>query len=108
MAINNVNVATTGSVVFLSSGNQAITTIIFCNNDASTTANINVYAVPYNGGAGIVGTGTIILKNLSLPAEETFVMDTEKLILANGDKIVATAISGVANSVVATISSVGI
>jgi hypothetical protein len=107
MALSSSQVATTGTTIFLASGDQAITTIMFCNTDPNgTTALLDVYAVPYNGGTGTVGTGTQILKSLTLPATETFVMDAEKFILGTGDKFVA--VSSVNNIVCATVSSVSI
>jgi hypothetical protein len=107
MALTSSKVATTGTQIFLAAGDQAITTILFCNTDPNgTTALLDVYAVPYNGGTGTVGTGTQILKSLVLPATETFVMDAEKLILGNSDALYAT--SSVNNIVCATVSSVSI
>lgn len=103
MAITNSLVPTTGTVIFSAAGEQAITTVIFCNNDSVSDTLLTVYAVP-NG--NVVGTETMILNSLSLPATETFVFDTEKLILSSGDNLVAT--SSVDRVVVATVSSVGL
>ena len=103
MAINSSVIAsTTTTRIFLASGDQAITTIIFCNFDSSTAATFDAYAVP-NG--GVVSTATQILKSVSLPATETFVMDTEKLILANGDALWAQSSVAV---ITASVSSVSI
>jgi hypothetical protein len=103
MAItSSVIASTTTTRIFLASGDQAITTIIFCNFDSSTSATLDVYAV---SSGGVVSTGTQILKSLSLPATETFVMDTEKLILATGDALWAQSSAAV---VTASVSSVGI
>lgn len=93
----------TGTRIFLATGEQAITTIIFCNTDNATACTIDVHAV---GQGNVVSTGTLILKQLSLPATETFVLDAEKFILGNGDAIYAQAT--VNNIVCATVSSVGI
>ncbi len=104
MALTSTRVSsTTTTRIFLSSGDQAITTIIFCNNSDANNTLLDVYAVA-NGGT--VSTGTLILNNLNLPSTETFVMDTEKLILGNGDALWAQAT--VDNIVVATVSSVSI
>lgn len=103
MALTNSLLTATGTIIFLASNEQAITTVLFCNNSSSTDASVDVYAVP-NG--GVTGTGTMILNSLSLPARETFVFDSEKLILSNGDRLVAA--SNVDNIVVATVSSVGL
>ena len=103
MAITSNQLSTLGTQIFLSSVDTAITTIIFCNTDIVNTAQLNVWAVP-NG--NVVSTGTQILKNLSLPATETFVMDTEKFILGTGDALYAQ--STINNVVCATVSSVTI
>jgi len=103
MAItSSVMASTTTTRIFLASGDQAITTIIFCNFDSSITATFDVYAV---ASGGVVSTATQILKSVSLPATETFVMDTEKLILANGDALWGQSSVSV---VTASVSSVGI
>jgi hypothetical protein len=104
MALTSNRVSsTTTTRIFLAGGDQAITTIIFCNNSEANNTTLDVFAVA-NGGT--VSTGTLILNNLNLPATETFVMDTEKLILGNGDALWARAT--VDEIVVATVSSVGI
>jgi hypothetical protein len=105
MAITSSVVAnTTTTRIFLASGDQAITTIMFCNFDSAISAFLDVYAV---ASGGVVSTGTQILKYISLPPTETFVMDTEKLILANGDAIWAQT-SSTSECVSASVSSVGI
>ena len=89
MAITSTLVAsTTTTRIFLASGDQAITTIMFCNTDVSHDTLLDVYVV---GSGGVVGTATTVLKQLGLPATETFVMDAEKLILSSGDAIYAQA-----------------
>ena len=108
MAITNVLLTTTNILkVFSAAANeeQAVTTMFFCNNSNSTTTNVllNIYLVPQGSAVG-PGTGTMVINSLSLPRQETFVFDAEKLILSNTDAIYAQA--NVANVVVATISSV--
>jgi hypothetical protein len=106
MAITNTLIqATTATIVFSAVGDQAITTVLFCNTDLVNTCQLDVYVVP---AAGVPSTATTILKSLSLPATETFVMDAEKLILANGDTIQAQEKAGHNQVVAATVSSVGI
>jgi hypothetical protein len=102
MAITNSSVAsTTTTQIFLAANQQAVTTMIFCNISASTAATLNVYVVPYGSNAN---TNTQILNFIPIPATETFMFDTEKLILENGDAIYAQA--DVPGTIVATISSI--
>jgi WD40 repeat protein len=102
MALTNATIAsTTTTVLFSSSGNNAITTIIFCNTGGAD-GTLSVYAV---ASGNVIGTSTTILSSLSLPSLETFTLDTEKLVLANGDVIYAQA---TVNTIGATVSSVGL
>ena len=104
MAIKNTLILSASTTqIFLAAGDQAVTTMIFCNTDAGTDAVIDVYIVP---SGNLLGAGNQIMKNLSLPAGETFVLDSEKFILESGDAIYAQA--DVNNIVCATISSVSL
>jgi|APGre2960657404_1045060.scaffolds.fasta_scaffold01780_4 hypothetical protein len=106
MAITNTLIlTTTATTVFTAVGDQAITTVMFCNTDPVNTCLLDVHVVP---AAGVPTTATTILKSLSLPATETFVMDAEKLILSNGDSIQAQEKAGYNQVVAATVSSVSI
>ena len=89
--------------IFLASGDQAITTILFCNTSDVDEAMLDVWAVSQ---FDIVSTATQILKQLILPPTETFVMDAEKFILSNGDALWAR--SDVDMVVSSTVSSVSI
>jgi hypothetical protein len=107
MAISNSSIAATptNTTVYTSSGNTAIITLIFCNTSlynagtpTANTTNLTVYAVP-TGNA--VGTSNMIINALPIPAGETFTFDTEKMVLSQGDSIVAIA---TAANLTATIS----
>ena len=89
--------------IFLASGDQAITTILFCNTSDVDEAMLDVWAVSQ---FDIVSTATQILKHLILPPTETFVMDAEKFILSTGDALWAR--SDVDMVVSSTVSSVSI
>jgi hypothetical protein len=102
MSITNTYIHSTATtLIFLASGEQAITTVFFCNNSSVTDTSLDIYLTP---AASAVSSGTQIIKSLPLPKSETFVFDAEKLILATGDKIHAQAT--VNDIVVATVSSV--
>ena len=80
-----------GTELFTSTGDNAITSIIVCNNTASTSIDLSLYVVrstfnPYDTAE------SIIVSNLTVPAGETVSFDQEKLVLANGD-----ALQGVAS-----------
>lgn len=110
LTCNAINAANT--TLYTSSGSNAITTLIVSNvnpfNPASPTvgqSNLNLFIVP---GGGTPNFSNLIVSALPLPAGETFTFDNEKIIMSNGDTLVATATapSGiVANSVNVTVTS---
>lgn len=102
MSIINTALTTTASNIYVSSGNSATTVIHFCNY-TNNGATANVWVVPSGSTAN---SGTIIYSNVSLTAQNTLVVDTEKLILSNGDTIQANV--SVNGSVTATVSYIGI
>jgi hypothetical protein len=110
MAINNTligNLAATRIFLATAGSEYAITTIIFCNTSDSIDSYLDVWVVPSGGVPSIPATQ--ILKSVFVPKTETFVMDTEKLILGSGDAIWAQTNPGAANFVVsATVSAVQI
>jgi len=103
MAISNTVLNTNDGNIYVSSGSSAITAIYLCNAGGTGTQTVNIYAVPSGSTAGAT---TYIYQNLSITDGDTYVIDTEKLILDDGDHLVANCSANV--SVVATISSIGI
>lgn len=103
MAISNTGLTTLVSNVYVSAGNSVISAMYFCNTDA-TAKNISVYAVP--AGTSTVDANVQIYKDVQIAGGDTFVVDMEKLVLANGDTIRANASGNL--SVTATVSYVGI
>lgn len=98
MAISSTAITASNTIIYTSTvasnnvGN-AITTMIFCNtvafNSATPTANqslLTVYAVPSGQSAS---TSNMIINQLPIPAGETVSFDQEKMVLENGDKIIA-------------------
>jgi hypothetical protein len=104
MAITNFQVAaTTGSAAFTASGDTAVT-VIYVTNKSATDGNVNIYVVPSGDS---VSENFKIYNNLLIPAQDTYIVDTEKLILANGDKIYIEAPDSAAQFN-ATISTIGL
>ena len=102
MALNNSEILATNTTVFSSSGNNAITTVVFCNT-GGTDRTLTLYAVANNAGSvGTPGTGNMIVNSLTIPAGETVSFDQEKLVLTNNDTLVAVA-SG--TGITATVST---
>ena len=102
MAIQNTALTTTATAIYTSTGDSATTVMHFCNY-ADNGATANVWIVP---SAGTPGSNNIVYSNVALTAQNTLVVDTEKIILSNGDAIYANV--SVDNSVTATVSYIGI
>lgn len=110
LTCNAINAANT--TLYTSSGNNAITTLIVSNvnpfNPSSPTvgqSNLNLFIVP---GGGTPNFSNLIVSSLPLPAGETFTFDNEKIVMGDGDTLVATssAATGIAaNAVSLTITS---
>lgn len=99
--ITNTQIATTTTNIFSSSGENAVTTIFFCNTSDAVDAELDVYVV---AAAGSYGAATQVMSNLSLPHSETFVFDVEKLILENGAAIWAkSTVNGIITSTVSSV-----
>ena len=106
MAITSSQVTTSGNPpvqVYESQGQNAITSMMFCNTTTNQTVNIDIYIVSDSSGLA-PGPQTQILKAIPIPPEETFVMDSEKFILEDLDGVYVRA--DVANAVTVTVSSV--
>jgi V8-like Glu-specific endopeptidase len=104
MAITNFQVGTgTGSAAFTASASTAITAM-YITNKSSSDGNVDVYVVP---SGETVSENFKIYNNILIPAEDTYVIHSEKLILENGDKIYIAAPDSSAQFN-ATISTIGL
>jgi hypothetical protein len=94
MALTSTQIETSGNDIFLCPGTSpdnlqehAVTCMIFCNTSASDVT-LNLYTVP----TGLsVAAQTQVIKDLLIPAGETFSFDSEKLVLGTGDRVRAVA-----------------
>jgi hypothetical protein len=104
MAITN-SLITTGAAanVYVSSGSSAITAMYLCNVD-TTARTFDIYVCP----SGTIETpvSTRIYSSVQIQAGDTYVVDSEKLILSSGDMIRANT-SGT-NAMSMTVSYIGI
>ena len=102
--ITNFPVGTsTATAAYTAAGDVAVTVIYICNTSA-TDGDVDVYLVP-NGQS--VGSQHLIYKNLIIRSNDTYIIDSEKLILASGDKIYIAAPDS-AGEFNATISTIGL
>ena len=106
MAIINTQLTTSGNPpvqVYKSVGQNALTTVFLCNTSTVATASLDIYVVSDASGLS-AGPATQIMSAIPLPPSETFVMDTEKLILENNDLLLVR--TDTPNAVTVTVSSV--
>ena len=104
MSIQNTLLTTTAANIVVGAGGlgTATTTIYMCNRSGTATT-FNLYAVP----AGFTANANnIIYSNKQVASNDTYIMDLEKLFLGPNDALVANA--NVTNSIVATVSTIGI
>ena len=104
MAIDQTGsaIGTSATTVYTSSNTTAITAMFFMNDNASART-LTIHVVKNGGTAGASNT---IVKNINIDGADSYVINTEKLVLDNGDTIQCTASAG--SSIYATISSVAI
>jgi uncharacterized protein YcfL len=97
---------TAGAHVFQASEDTAVTTIHLCNI-TSEDATVNVYILKSDGSTTVPTENMKIYNSLTIEAQDTYIIDTEKMILSTNDKIfVETPDSS--GLIVATISTIGL
>lgn len=85
MAIQSAQMTgNTQDINFPSGKVVAITNILVCNTSGANTGAFDLHFVKAGQAAGVANQ---VINNLSLPPEETFTFDSERIILDDGDKI---------------------
>lgn len=102
MALTNAFLTTDPSLIYASTGTNAIVSAYFCNL-GSQTVQFTLYAVPAGGTPEDSNT---IYKTINVTTYDTFVMDVEKIILEDGEALWASASEDTALAV--TIVTVGV
>ena len=92
--------------VFEATESVALTSMHLCNLTAAT-ATVNIYLLPEDGSTTAPSENNKLYNELALDAKDTYIIDTEKMILTTGDKIYVenTDSSG---QVAVTISTIGL
>lgn len=109
--ITSKKIAIDGDLLFAAVANEehAVSCMTFCNLSQQSSAYIDVYAVPGSNETGWMSDIGLIIRNVEILPESTYVFDTEKLVLAAGDAIRASSRfddSSIVEGVVATISTI--
>ena len=104
MAITNIQVGTgIGTEAFEATADTAVT-VIYITNKTDGDGTVDIYVVP-NGAS--VSANHLIYSQLSVQARDTYIIDTEKMILETGAKIYIAAPDSAAQFN-ATISTIGL
>jgi len=100
------NILTSTSHAFAATEGTAVTSIHLCNI-SSADATVNIYVLKNDGSTTVPTENNKLYNTLTISGTDTYVIDTEKLILATGDKIyIETPDSS--GSIVATVSTIGL
>lgn len=110
MAIQSTAIGTSNTTLYTSSGNTAVTCIWVCNtatydplNPTTGLTYLDLHFVKTGDG---ITTTNLIVNQLPVPAGETVTFDTEKIILDNNDRVIAS--SAAPANLVATVSTLGV
>ncbi len=91
---------------FVATDVTAVTTIHLCNI-TQQDATVNIYVLPYDGSTSTPSVNNKIYSSLTVRGNDTYIIDSEKLILSANDKIyIETPDSS--GLIVATISTIGL
>jgi hypothetical protein len=103
MAINNAQLSTGSPIEFTVTAGQswAFTTIMVCNKGASA-ATFSLYAVLDS--EAVNDNKNKIVNTANIDAGDTFIMDSEKLILEAGDKLSFQQTGGTNGDLLVTVS----
>ena len=92
--------------VFEASADTAVTSIHLCNI-TNSDAVIDIYLLPNDGSTTVPTENNKIYNSLNIQATDSYIIDTEKMILSSGDKIyVQNADSS--GQVIVTVSTIGL
>ena len=103
MAITQAGAVGTSATTMYTSTNQTAITCMFFMNDNAAARTLDVHVV--KNGATAAATNKIV-KTINIDGADTYVINTEKLVLENGDMI--QCVASHASSIYGTISSVTI
>lgn len=87
MALTNILLADTAAPVYTSTGMNVIVSGFFCNLHNSPVE-VTVYAVP---DGAVAQENYTIYKGITIAPGDTYIVDTEKIILSNGESLAAEA-----------------
>ena len=91
---------------FAATADTAVTSIHLCNI-TNSDAVIDIYLLPNDGSTTVPTENNKLYNSLTIQATDSYIIDTEKMILANGDKIYVQNADST-GQVIVTISTIGL
>jgi hypothetical protein len=92
--------------VFEATADTAVTSIHMCNI-TSSDAVVDIYLLPSDGSTTVPTENNKIYNSLTIQATDSYIIDTEKMILGNGDKIYVQNADST-GQVIVTVSTIGL
>ena len=100
------NILTNTSQAFAATEGTAVTSIHLCNI-SSADATVNIYVLKNDGSTTVPTENNKIYNALTVQGKDTYIIDTEKMILTNGDKIYVQNADST-GQVIVTVSTIGL
>ena len=102
MALFQAQLGTSDTSVFNPSANSAVTTMFICNTHTSAIT-VTIHLI---NGSGTPNDTNAILKDLSIPAKDTYTMNNERIILDAADNIKGLASTGSKITITGTFTTI--
>ena len=102
MALFQAQLGTSDTEIFNPTADSAVTTMFICNNHTYAIT-VTIHLI---NGSGTPDDTNAILKDLSIPAKDTYTMNNERIILAAADNIKGLASTGNKITVTGTITTI--
>ena len=92
--------------VFAATADTAVKSIHVCNITTSDAV-VDIYLLPNDGSTTVPTENNKIYNSLTIQGSDSYIIDTEKMILSNGDKIYVQNADST-GQVIVTISTIGL
>lgn len=99
-------VLTTNEHVFAATADTAVTSIHMCNI-TSADAVVDIFLLPSDSSTTVPTENNKIYNSLTIQASDSYIIDTEKMILSTGDKIFVQNADST-GQVIVTVSTIGL
>ena len=92
--------------VFAATADTAVTSIHLCNI-TNSDAVVDIYLLPNDGSTTVPTENNKLYNALTIAATDSYIIDTEKMILSNGDKLYVQCPDST-GQIIVTVSTIGL